>query len=63
MKLSEIRKIVRWLHIFEGAFIVSYFYTPLGNYEIIKYIISYFILPLIVLSGVWLWKGHLLYKK
>ncbi|MCZ8091149.1 MAG: hypothetical protein O9282_05210 [Flavobacterium sp.] len=62
MKLSAIRNITRLLHIVDGAFIIAYFYSPLGNIAGLKQIITWFILPSIILSGIWLWKGHLLYK-
>jgi hypothetical protein len=54
------RSIVRWIHIVLGIPIVGYVYSPFE--EIPKYapLVRFIFLPVIVLSGLWMWKGHVL---
>jgi hypothetical protein len=54
------RSIVRWIHIVLGIPIIGYIYSPFE--EIPKYapLVRFVFLPLLVLSGLWMWKGHLL---
>lgn len=50
--------IFRWIRIIFGVSIIAYIYGP--PEETVKYI-SYFrfiYIPVIVLSGLWMWKGH-----
>lgn len=58
MNSNTKRSIFRWIHIIFGLSIAAYIYGP--PEETIKYI-SYFrfiYVPVIVLSGFWMWKGH-----
>ena len=55
------RSILRWIHIIFGIPILGYIYSPFE--EIPKYapavrFVSF--LPVIILSGFWMWKGHVL---
>jgi hypothetical protein len=54
------RSILRWIHIVIGIPIVGYIYSPFE--EIPKYAsaVRFFFLPVMVLSGLWMWKGHVL---
>lgn len=54
------RFILRWIHLILGIPIIGYIYSPFE--EIPKYApaVRFVFLPLIVLSGLWMWKGHLL---
>jgi hypothetical protein len=49
---------VRWTHLVLGIPIVGYVYSPFE--EIPKYapLVRYFFLPVLVVSGLWMWKGH-----
>jgi hypothetical protein len=53
------RSIVRWIHIVFGIPILGYIYSPFE--EIPKYApaVRFVFLPLLALSGLWMWKGHL----
>jgi hypothetical protein len=58
MKESTKRSIVRWLHIIFAVPIVGYIYSP---FDLVHYYATptrYVFVPTIVLSGLWLWKGH-----
>jgi hypothetical protein len=63
MKASTERKIIRWVHIVLGIPIVGYLYGPVSNFPVSTMIVRWIIFPLLVLSGLWLWKGYLVRKK
>ena len=62
MKASAERKIVRWVHIILSIPVVGYIYGPVGLIPTASIIVRWFIFPAIVLSGLWLWKGHFVKK-
>jgi hypothetical protein len=58
MNQSVVRTIFRWIHIVFGIPILGYIYdspTDTPNYASA---IRYFFLPVLLLSGLWMWKGH-----
>lgn len=60
MKASTQRKIVRWLHILLSIPILGYIYGPVSQIPEAAFAVRVIILPFVVLSGFWMWKGHLL---
>ncbi len=52
------RSVVRWIHIIFSIPIIGYVYSPFE--EIPKYAnpIRYVFLPVLILTGLWMWKGH-----
>jgi hypothetical protein len=60
MKQGIKRSILRWVHIVFGIPILGYIYSPFE--EIPKYApaVRFVFLPVLLLSGVWMWKGHVL---
>jgi thiosulfate reductase cytochrome b subunit len=62
MKAANERKIIRWLHIIASIPIVGYIYGPVKNIPEAVVVIKWVLFPLIVLTGFWMWKGHLLRK-
>jgi hypothetical protein len=54
------RSILRWIHIAFGIPIIGYIYSPFE--EIPKYAPAtrFVFLPVLVLTGLWLWQGHVL---
>ena len=54
------RSIIRWIHIVSGIPILGYIYGPFEELPNYAPTIRYVALPVIVLSGLWMWKGHLL---
>ncbi|MEO6455392.1 MAG: hypothetical protein ABIN97_15030 [Ginsengibacter sp.] len=62
MKAASERKIIRWLHIIASIPIVGYIYGPVKNLPNAVFGIKWILFPAIVISGFWLWKGHLLKK-
>lgn len=51
------RSILRWIHIIFSIPIIGYVYSPFE--EIPKYAAPtrYLFLPILVISGLWMWKG------
>ena len=62
MKSTKKRNLVRWLHISVGGIIAAYIYSPLGQNPGFQIVTKALIIPLTILSGLWLWKGYLLRK-
>ncbi len=58
MKAATERKIIRWLHIIASIPIIGYIYGPVKNFPQAVHAIQWVLFPLIVLSGLWLWKGQ-----
>jgi hypothetical protein len=60
MKEATKRSIVRWIHIVFSIPILGYIYSPFE--EIPKYAgrVRFVVVPVMVLSGLWMWKGHVL---
>jgi hypothetical protein len=58
MKEVTKRSIFRWIHIIGGVPILGYIYdspTDTPNYA---WSIRYVFLPILLISGLWMWKGH-----
>ncbi len=58
MKETTKRSIFRWIHIVLAIPIVGYIYSP---FDLVHYYAAptrFVFVPGIVLSGLWLWKGH-----
>jgi hypothetical protein len=53
------RSIVRWIHLIFSVPIIGYVYSPFENIPQYAAPTRYVFLPLLVLTGVWMWKGHL----
>jgi hypothetical protein len=62
MKAATERKIMRWFHILISIPIVGYIYGPVKDIPRAAFAVQWVFFPLIVLSGLWLWKGHLVKK-
>ncbi len=60
MKDATKRSIVRWIHIVFSIPILGYIYSPFE--ELPKYAdrVRFVVVPLMLLSGLWMWKGHVL---
>ena len=60
MNQGTIRLIFRWIHIVFSIPILGYIYSPFE--EIPKYAarVRFVVVPVMLLSGFWMWKGHVL---
>jgi len=58
MKDTTKRSLVRWIHIVFGIPIAGYVYSPFKELPSYAPVVRYVALPVIVLTGLWMWKGH-----
>jgi hypothetical protein len=58
MKESTKRSIFRWIHIICGIPIVGYIYDSPSDTHYYAHSVRYGFLPVLLLSGLWMWKGH-----
>jgi hypothetical protein len=60
MQDANNRSILRWIHIVFSIPILGYIYSPFE--EIPKYAsrVRFVVVPAMLLSGLWMWKGHVL---
>jgi thiosulfate reductase cytochrome b subunit len=55
---SPQRTIFRWIHIILAIPIVGYIYSPFAKLPDYAPLTRYVFLPVMVVSGLWMWKGH-----
>ena len=60
MNQATRRSIVRWIHLIFGIPILGYIYSPFADLPNYAPAVRFVFFPMIVLSGLWMWKGHLL---
>ena len=58
MKEATKRSIVRWMHIICGIPILGYVYDSPADTPNYAFMVRYMFLPALLLSGLWMWKGH-----
>jgi hypothetical protein len=63
MKASTERKIIRWLHIVIAIPLIRHLYGPPFTGEAQLFFLRWVMFPILILSGLWLWKGHLVKKR
>jgi len=56
---STQRSIIRWIHIIFAIPIAGYVYSPFKNLPDYAPVVRFVAVPAIVLTGLWMWKGHL----
>lgn len=59
MKASQERNLHRWLHIILSIPIVGYIYGPVSRIPQAVIFVRWVFVPLVVITGLWMWKGHL----
>jgi hypothetical protein len=60
MKDATQRSIVRWIHIVVAIPIFGYIYSPFERLPDYAPATRFVFLPVMVLSGLWMWKGRVL---
>jgi hypothetical protein len=60
MKEATKRLIVRWIHIVFSIPILGYIYSPFDQLPRYASRVRFVVVPAMLLSGLWMWKGHLL---
>jgi len=58
MKEATKRMIFRWIHIVCGIPMIGYIYDSPSNTPYYAPTVRYVFLPVLLLSGLWMWKGH-----
>ena len=56
------RSIFRWIHLIFSIPILGYIYSPFDKLPAYAPPTRYVFLPVMVLTGLWMWKGHLLQR-
>ena len=63
MKASTERKLMRWMHIILSIPIVGYIYGPVSENPHAVFVVRWILFPIVVLTGFWMWKGHVLKRQ
>jgi len=58
----NMRVILRWIHIIVAIPIYGYVYSPFDKLPLYAHTTRYVFFPIMVLTGLLMWKGHLLRK-
>jgi len=56
MTQKKLRKILRWMHIVLGLVVMCYIYSPFHEHYGFQVVMKFVIIPVITLSGVYMWK-------
>jgi hypothetical protein len=59
MKDATQRAIIRWIHIICSIPIIGYIYSPFDQIPNYAPPTRFVFFPVMLLSGLWMWKGHL----
>ena len=51
------RLICRWIHILFGLPLIGFVYANPADTEPYRYMFKYVFMPMLLLSGLWMWKG------
>ena len=60
MKETTKRSIFRWTHLVFAIPIIGYIYSPFKELPNYAPVVRYVAFPVIALSGLWMWKGHVM---
>jgi hypothetical protein len=56
------RKIIRWMHLILSIPILGFVYGPVSTMPEAAFMVRVVIFPIVIVSGLWMWKGHLVKK-
>jgi thiosulfate reductase cytochrome b subunit len=59
MTAATERKIIRWIHLIASIPIIGYIYGPVSERPEAVIVVRFILFPLVVLTGLWMWKGYL----
>ena len=59
MTAATRRSILRWIHIIFGLPLIGLVYGPPAETEQYRFMFQFVFLPTVLLTGLWMWKGHL----
>jgi hypothetical protein len=58
MNQATRRSILRWIHLLMSIPIIGYVYSPFEELPNYAPVVRFLAVPVIVLTGLWMWKGH-----
>jgi hypothetical protein len=58
MNAAAVRATYRWLHILLSVPILGYIYGPVAEIPRAAFATRFVFVPMVILSGLWMWKGH-----
>ncbi len=58
MRFPKMRTVLRWVHLVLSIPILGYIYSPFEKLPDYAGPTRYVFLPTMVLTGLWMWKGH-----
>lgn len=58
MNQGSMRTMLRWVHIIVAIPILGYIYSPFEKLPDYAPPTRYVFLPIMIVSGLWMWKGH-----
>jgi thiosulfate reductase cytochrome b subunit len=58
MKEGTKRSILRWTHLVLAIPIIGYIYSPFENLPDYAPVVRFVAIPVMLLTGLWMWKGH-----
>ncbi len=61
-KRAIARTVFRWIHILFAIPILGYIYSPFDKLPSYAFRTRFIFVPIMVLSGLWMWKGHVLLR-
>ena len=53
------RSIFRWIHLLFSIPIIGYVYSPFADLPNYAPVVRYVAIPMLAVTGLWMWKGHL----
>ena len=56
------RWVSRWLHIIASIPILGYIYSPFDQLPNYAQLVRFVYVPILVVSGLWMWKGHVVLR-
>jgi hypothetical protein len=62
MNQATQRTIARWIHIVLSVPIIGYIYSSFEEIPNYAPAVRFVFLPAMVLTGLWMWKGHVLWR-
>ena len=62
MSQATSRSIFRWIHLILAIPVVGYIYSPFDKLPGYAPATRFVFLPLMVVTGLWMWKGHLVQR-
>ena len=60
---KKLRTILRWVHIVLGLVIMCYIYSPFHERPGFQIFVKWIALPVITLSGIWIWQFKLVNRR